>query len=153
MRYQHIQRGYFHHVLRLVAVGMLVGAWLSRHETVPAIVLLVTGLVVWMFGAAFQHLLVRDEGRWLAVRFGPLPLLGTRIAYDQIESVEPDRTTLLDGWGVHWFPGRGTTYNIWGFDCVKLRVAGRTIRIGTDDVEGLARFLAQQIPERAPQVF
>jgi len=147
MRYQHIQRGYFHYLLYVVALGMLVGAWLSRHVPVPAIALAITGLVMWMFAGALQYLLVRDGGRWLIVRFGPLPLLGTRIRYDQIESVDPDRTTLLDGWGVHWIPWRGVTYNIWGFDCVRLRVNGRVIRIGTDDVEGLVRFLRERITE------
>ncbi len=148
MRYQHIQRGYFHHLLYLTAFGMLLGAWLSRQVVIPAIVLAITGAVMLVFSAGLHYLLVRDEGRWLVVQFGPLPLLGTRIEYDQIESVEPDRTILLDGFGVHWVPGRGTTYNIWGFDCVKLRVAGRTVRIGTDDVSGLTAFLRDQLAER-----
>ena len=88
---------------------------------------------------------LRDEGEWLAIRFGPLPLLGTRIPYARIRSVEPDQTALLDGWGIHWLPGRGWTYNIWGYDCVKLRLDRGVIRVGTDDVENLVRFLRERI--------
>ena len=81
----------------------------------------------------------------LAVRFGPLPLFFTRIPYDKIRSVEPGQTTLLDGWGIHYLPGRGTTFNIWGFHCVRIELESRTLRIGTDDVENLTQFLHQRM--------
>jgi hypothetical protein len=51
----------------------------------------------------------------------------------------------VDGWGVHWIPGRGTTYNLWGFDCAVLLVNGRIVRIGSDDAEGLVEFLKAKI--------
>ena len=98
-----------------------------------------------VIGLSFMQLTVRDEQDALAVRFGPLPLFFTRIPYDKIRSVEPDRTTLLDGWGIHYLPGRGTTFNIWGFHCVRVELENRTIRIGTDDVENLVAFLRQRI--------
>ena len=37
------------------------------------------------------------------------------------------------------------TYNLWGFDCVKLEVRNRVIRIGSDDVENLVEFLRGKI--------
>jgi hypothetical protein len=49
------------------------------------------------------------------------------------------------GWGIHYVPGRGTTYNFWGFACVKLVVKGKGVRIGTDDAVQLAEFLRSDI--------
>jgi hypothetical protein len=43
-------------------------------------------------------------------------------------------------------PGRGWTYNLWGFDCVRLTFKnGRTVRVGTDDPIGLAAFLQPKL--------
>ena len=55
---------------------------------------------------------------------------------------------LLEGWGIHWTPGRGWTYNIWGYDCVKLSLDRGTIRVGSDDVENLVSFLRERIGQR-----
>ena len=63
----------------------------------------------------------------------------------RIESVEPGRSSLLDGWGIHYFPGRGWTYNLWGFDCVVLRMKKKTLRVGTDDPDGLLEFLQSRV--------
>ena len=103
------------------------------------------GTIRVLAGLMFGHLTVRDAGEHLAVRFGPLPAFGIKIAYAEITSVEPDRTSIIDGWGVHYVPWRGTTYNLWGFGCVKITVGRRIIRVGTDDVEGLTAFLRERI--------
>ena len=58
---------------------------------------------------------------------------------------EIGRTNIIDGWGIHYFPGRGWTYNIWGFDCVKLTLGRKIIRVGTDDAEELAKFIREKI--------
>ena len=78
------------------------------------------------------------------MRFGPLPLFRKRIPYRDIAAVEQGRSRWIDGWGIHFVPGRGWTYNLWGFDCAELRVGGRRLRIGTDDAEGLVSFLRQR---------
>lgn len=39
--------------------------------------------------------------------------------------------------GLHYLPGHGWTCNLWGFDCVILRLDTQIVRVGTDDVEGL----------------
>ena len=91
---------------------------------------------------SFRWLRVVDDGECLLLRFGPIPLFHKRFRYDRIVRAERDRTWILDGWGIHWVPGRGWTYNVWGRDCVRLTLAGgRTARIGTDDPEGLVRHL------------
>jgi hypothetical protein len=86
-------------------------------------------------------LTIRDDGDQLSVSFGPPPVWRTQILYRDIESIDPDRSTFLDGWGVHWMPGKGMIYNVWGFDCVRVRTDNRTVRLGTNDVDTLVAFL------------
>ena len=95
--------------------------------------------------ASFQHLTVADEGNRLLVHYGPLPLFRKRIWYDDLRHVEAGRTNILDGWGIHWIPGRGWTWNIWGFACVVIRLDRGTLRVGTDDPHGLVQFLRSRM--------
>jgi hypothetical protein len=139
--YEHTQHGAWHRVLFGMAGMMLIGAWLAREELAVVVLLLATAVVfllcTWMFGS----LTIRDEGQWLALRYGPLPIIRKRFRYADITSAEPDRTKIIDGWGIHYIPGRGWTYNLWGFGCVKLTLGRKVIRIGSDDVDKLAKFL------------
>ena len=141
MNYEHTQRGWLHHILFAVAVVMLVGAWLARASMAVALLNLGTAVLFVVVGLMFGSLTVRDEGQWLAIRFGPLPVFRKRIRYADITSVEPGRTAIIDGWGIHYIIGRGWTYNLWGFGCVKLTLGKKVIRIGSDDVDNLAEFL------------
>ena len=102
---------------------------------------------IFLFTQSFHSLTDRDERDALAVRVGPLPMLRKRIPYSRITAVEPGRTSLLDGWGVHRIPGRGWTYTIWGFDCVKISMGNRVIRVGSDDVENLVAFLSDRMQQ------
>ena len=90
-------------------------------------------------------LTVRDEGDALDVRFGWISLFGRRIAWDQITAVQRARSKVIDGWGIHYIPGRGTTWNLWGFDCVELTVGGKTLRIGSDDADTLAAYVSARL--------
>jgi hypothetical protein len=145
MDYCHTQRGLWHYGLYATVAATLYLAWLTRAQ--PLLMWLVVGVaaLLFLFTQGFHHLTVRDEGEWLGIRFGPLPFMGTRIPYARIRSVEPGRTKFLDGWGVHWIPGRGWTYNIRGYDCVKLDLDRGVVRVGSDDVENLVRFLRKRI--------
>ncbi len=147
MSYCHTQRGSLHHLLYFTAALLAGGAWFCRDELPLAIILAGTGVVLVPFAWAFGTLTVEDEGDRLLLQYGPLPLFWKRIAYAEIIGVEPDRSRLIDGWGIHWIPGRGTTYNLWGFDCVKLTLGKRIIRIGSDDVENLVEFLRTKIQQ------
>ncbi len=144
MAYDHTQHGHWHWLLWAIGAGCFVASWSLRQEPLGHYICLGVSLMLIAMGLSFMQLTVRDEQDGLAVRFGPLPLFSKLIRYEQIQVVEPDRTTVLDGWGIHYLPGRGTTYNIWGFGCVRLELDHRTIRIGTDDVENLVEFLRQQ---------
>ena len=151
MEYSHTQHGRFHYGLYLAVAATLVLAWVIRQQPPGMWVALFAAALIFLFTQAFHYLTVRDEGDCLAIRFGPLPLLHKRIPYDQITAMEPGRTTIIDGWGVHWVPGRGTTFNISGYDCVKLRVGRRVIRVGTDDVENLVKFLRAKVGLPEPE--
>jgi len=77
------------------------------HEgrTSPARHLARHGLADGRSGVLVQSLTVCDEGDRLAICFGPLPLFQRRFQYDDILGVEIGRTTIMDGWGIHWTPG------------------------------------------------
>ncbi len=82
---------------------------------------------------------------WLAIRYGPLPLFWRRLLYASITAAEAARSDWLDGGGIHYMPGRGWIYNLWGRDCVKLHLVDKKVRIGTNDVEGLLRFVKTKV--------
>jgi len=146
--YDHTQRGVLHYAVALAGGGCIVGALLSR-DTPSVFVMLIAAAGAFMFTAScFVYLRVRDEGDRLSIRFGPVELFGTSIRYEDIARVERGRTNLLHGWGIHGLPFVSVTYNIHGYDCVRVefkRPRGvlrfRRMNIGTDDPEGLERFL------------
>ena len=140
-RYEHDQRAPLHLLLHLIAAAMIVAAWSSMDQPWLAVLLASVGGLFSLLGLMFARLTVRDWGDSLSIRYGPLPLFGTSVRYSDILSVRRSRSSLIDGWGIHWIPGRGWTFNLWGFDCVVLDINGRTLRIGTDDADELARFL------------
>jgi hypothetical protein len=149
MHYDHTQYGHLHWLLLLPAAGLLVAVPLVH--TPVARILLASAFAATVFTAAmFTWLRVRDEGESLVLAYGPLPVFRKQIRLADITAVETGRTSILDGWGIHWIPGRGWTYNLWGFQCVKLRVGPQTIRIGTDDPQGLAAMLQSRIAADRP---
>jgi hypothetical protein len=143
--YEHKQTSPLNLILYALGVVQLAAAWLSRSNPAAAIILSFCAVVMIFAGLCVGYLIVRDEGDFLALRFGPLPIFRRLIAFSKITAVEPSRSTVLDGWGIHYIPGRGMTYNLWGFDCVKMSVNNRIVRVGTDDVPGLVRFLKEKV--------
>lgn len=151
MGYDHTQTGWLHHLVFLVAALLAVGAWWF-HDLAPPLAWTwgITAAALVPLALMFQRLTVRDEGFWLRVRFGPVPLFGTRIPYAEMTDVQPDRSGILDGLGVHYMPGKGWIYNVRGRDCVRVQMGQKSVRIGTDDREGLVAFLRSKMaqPER-----
>ncbi|MCA8951936.1 MAG: hypothetical protein KDE27_20675 [Planctomycetes bacterium] len=142
--YRHTQRGPLWFAPVVPALGALALALFADTASLRALGAALA-VVFALVAASFATLTVRDAGDHLEVRFGPLPVFGTRIAYDTIERVEPTRSRFLDGWGIHWVPGRGWTFNLWGMECVEVTANGRRVRIGTDDRAGLATFLCDRV--------
>ncbi len=149
MQYSHTQRAPLHYLLHAIGFSLLISAWFARGEFAAVVIICSVASLMVMTGLMFTNLTLRDEGEFLDIAYGPLPVFRKQIRYCDLRAVEPCRTQLIDGWGIHWVPGRGWTYNLWGFDCVKLDVKGRTIRVGSDDVDQLTQFLAKKItPEK-----
>jgi len=153
MPYNHTQHGRWHYLLLIFSAATLVAVWLTRREVGGWLiqrelavldVLVVAAAIFALCGLVFGSLTITDEGDCLALRFGPLPLLRKTIRYADITAVELGRTTILDGWGIHYMPGRGWTYNVWGFACVKLTLGRKIIRVGTDDAEGLVKVVREK---------
>ncbi len=142
--YHHTQKGPWGLLCYAFAAAFLVAA-IYLPVLALQITFLVTALFMLLLGASLGNLTVEDEGDQLAIHFGPVPLFRKRISYDDILEVEQARTTFLEGWGIHWSPGGGWVWNIWGYDCVVLRLKRGTLKVGTDDAEGLADFLKTRI--------
>jgi hypothetical protein len=111
-----------------------------------SIIAAAVGLLIALLAPAFHHLTVEDQGDRLAIRFGPLPLFRKTVRYTDSEKIEVGRTLILDGWGIHYSVRGGWVWNLWGRDCVVLRLKnGGVLRIGTDDAPNLARYLEGKI--------
>lgn len=143
--YRHIQRSPMHFILYLLAAFMFLFAWQLRNDMAPSAVVGVIALLMFVLALSFQTLTISDQDEHLDIRYGPINLFGTRIAYRDITSVETGTTSLIDGWGIHFIPFRGWTVNLWGFECVKISRGGHVIRVGTDDSENLVHFLRERI--------
>lgn len=145
--YRHTQKGWWHWVvvLGLAAVWAVV-VLADPHAPGLAAGLAVSAALAALVGGSFAYLRVQDEGDRLGIHYGPLPLFRKHLRYDRLEDVRVARSRWIDGWGIHWVLGRGWTYNLRGFDCVEVRIDGRTIRIGTDEPDCLAAFLRSRMP-------
>jgi hypothetical protein len=88
MNYNHTQHGRWHYLLLVFALATVGGAWIARSQP-PLVRILMTIAAVFAFcGLIFGSLTISDEGEYLALRFGPLPLLRKTIRYADITRVE-----------------------------------------------------------------
>ena len=140
--YEHVQRSPVHVLLYLLSAFTFVLAWQIRSDAAPGIAAVIVAIILFVLALSFQTLTVYDhEGEHLVIRYEPLNLFGTRILYREITAVEPGKTSLIDGWGIHFIPFRGWTWNLWGFECVKISRGNKVTRVGTDDSANLVEFL------------
>ena len=153
-QYDHTQRGKLHYVLHLAALFVVIILATQIRAVAGQIVIwsvVGTTAVIEFFAFTCISLRVYDDQDCLRLAYGPLPLLKAHIAYEDIVACRSSRSRFIDGWGIHYIPGRGWTYNLWGFDCVELSmVDGKLIRVGTDDREALATFLRTTIDAQLP---
>ena len=153
-QYDHTQRGKLHYVLHLSALAVAAICLIKIPGAGARIMIccvIGTTAVIEFFAFTCATLRVYDDQDCLKLEYGPLPLLKNRIAYEEIVATKPARSKIIDGWGIHYIPGRGWTYNVWGFDCVELTmIDGKLIRVGTDDADGLNAFLQDKIND-SPQ--
>lgn len=110
------------------------------------VVFIVLSLAMSIIGFSFAALKIEDQGDSLRVQYGPLPLFGKSIPYDSMVEVSAGQTSWIDGWGIHYIPTRGWTYNLWGWECVIVKLNnGTTVRLGTDDSAKLVEFLDNKL--------
>ena len=155
-RYEHVQPSALRWILHATLIAIATYSIFFAGPNVPKderiliwTILTVACLIIFISSELFTQLTVRDEGEKLFLRFGPIPLISKRIPYEKIEKVEAARSNIIDGWGIHSIPRRGTIWNVWGFDCVRLTLAnGKKFRIGTDDPQGLLAFLEERLAEK-----
>lgn len=145
MTYTHTQTSPLDSLLLASFAALLVIAFVLATEPMVYYSLLLASAVALVAAGCFGRLRVDGNREGLSIRFGPLPLFRKFIPYAEIRDVRKSRSSVLDGWGVHWFPGRGWTWNLWGFSCVELATDRGLMRIGTDDADNLAAFLRRKI--------
>ncbi|MEZ6130288.1 MAG: hypothetical protein R3C59_16515 [Planctomycetaceae bacterium] len=144
--YQHTQRAPLCLLVYALAITfMVLGVVL---QDVPPIRWLYPplSLLMLVLAASFHQLTVRDDGGRLSISFGPIPLFRRSVRYKDIKAAEVGRTTLLDGWGIHYSIRGGWVWNLWGRDCAVVHFKnGGKLWIGTDDAENLSGFLNNRI--------
>ncbi len=145
LTYRHTQKTLWYLLLYALAVVFAIVGWSVRTELPLEAILFATGFLMILLGTSLQHLTVEDEGHQLAIRFGPFPLFRKRIWYDDIVEVDEARLRFDEGWGIHWSPWGGWVWAIRGHDAVRIRMKRSSIRVGTDDPDGLIAFLRSRI--------
>lgn len=144
--YNHTQRGIIGPLQLVMSAVFLVGAWFNRAG--PALPGMLLGAAMGVFLTfGFWTLTARDEGERLAVRFGPVPVFRTSIPYSTVVAVERVGAGPILCWGIHW-TRRGWMWNVGGSRCVRIVTRKGAMMIGTDDPDGLSRFLEFKIQPR-----
>ncbi|MCK4284098.1 MAG: hypothetical protein KAX44_07250 [Candidatus Brocadiae bacterium] len=152
IEYVHRQYGPWHVMFLVLGLGVFgvtaVCGVRGQMSGSVAVSLVLVGGIFFLAAAVLAYLEVRGDGDRLAVRFGPLPLFGTSIPYDAMESVERARTSMLYGFGMQGLPWLFLALNIRGSDAVQIRLKRRLgiwrakmVFVGTDDAENLVEFL------------
>lgn len=147
--YDHTQKSPLYLCFLAAGLAFLVIPWFLPFPATAILIGEILAAILILLAFMTRNLRVCDEGSYLSIRFGPIGLASKRVAYARITSAEVGRSSIIDGWGIHFWPRRGWTYNIWGFSCVVVHVGTQIIRIGTDDPEGLAAFLKSKLPAQA----
>ncbi len=142
--YWHRQYGPWFILLYATAAIML-AVGVTIPEQTLAYVFLPVGFLIAILASGMHYLTIADDGDTLLIQFGPLPILSRRICYAEIESAERGRTMLLDGWGIHLSLSGGWVWNIWGYDCVVLKLRQGRLQIGSNDADKLLEFVRSKM--------
>lgn len=112
---------------------------------------LVAGVLQALIGLSFQRLIIRDEGDGLSIRFGPLPIFKTHIAYADIQRIERERLAF-----VHVPKDKAFSWRFWRRDRMVWSLGCRdhvvihghndSVRLGTYDADNLTGFLESKLP-------
>lgn len=147
MEYEHTQHGKLHFLLYATSLVLIVIGTAIGHDPLRSLTVFLAAAPCLLLGVSLHTLTVKGEGDRLRIFSGPFPLFKKEIEYSTISGVKIARSSLLDGWGIHYGFGKGWIINIWGFDCVVLKLGLKHFRIGTDDPQGLYMFVKNKIGE------
>ena len=141
--YEHTQRGPWYLLLLAIAASQITILATGVVNEIPWVFWLLAAVSILMIVLAFsfRSLTVQVTATEICARFGPLPLMGKRVRLQEVQGVQTTRSTLFDGWGIHWNPRHGWIYNLWGFDCIALDLGKTQLRIGTDEPQELLQFV------------
>jgi len=143
--YRHQQRSPLCLIVYFLAIVQVILAVLLREEWLAMWIFGPVSIILLVLATSFHFLNVEDDGDALLIQFGPIPLFRRCIQYANIKNAVVDRTTLIEGWGIHLSPRGGWVWNIWGRECVAISLRDGMLRVGTDDAENLARFIESRI--------
>lgn len=143
--YEHTQKGPWYLLLLAVAASQITTLLTGVVNGTPWAfwMLVAVSILMILLACSFRSLTVRVTASDIQVKFGPLPLMGKRVHLQDVQAVQATRSSIVDGWGVHWNPGQGWIYNLWGFDCIALQLGKTRLRIGTDEPQELMQAIQQ----------
>ncbi|MGH7328650.1 MAG: hypothetical protein ACREJX_09905 [Polyangiaceae bacterium] len=94
-------------------------------------------IVVAVIGAIFSSLTIRITDRSMAWWFG-VPMIGRQIRLDEVESIGPTRTNIMEGWGIHLTWWHGWVWNVSGFNAVQIKLrSGMRFAVGTPEPQAV----------------
>jgi hypothetical protein len=145
--YEHTQTGPWYLLLLAVAASQITTILTGVVNGTPWVfwMLVAVSILMILLACSFRSLTVRVTETEIHVKFGPLPLMGKRVHFKDVQTVQAARSSIVDGWGVHWNPSQGWIYNLWGFDCVALQLGKTRLRIGTDEPQELVQVIQRGI--------
>ena len=147
--YHHTQPAHAVRVLTAIAIASCVAVILFAPKVrepgwYPDAILWGVGATMALAVALFWSMTVRVTGEALEFWFGP-GLIRKRVPLSEIATVEEARTTIWNGWGIHWTT-RGWLYNVSGFNAVRVELkTGKALLVGTDEPRALADALREGI--------
>ena len=147
--YHHTQPAHAVRFLTFIAIGACVAAVVFAPEVRqpgwhPDVLLWAIAATLAVAVALFWSMTVRVTGEALEFWFGP-GLIRKRVPLSEIATVEEARTTIWQGWGIHW-TSRGWLYNVSGFNAVHVQLkTGKSLLVGTDEPQALADALREGI--------
>ena len=132
--YGHTQFGAV--VVAALAIGLVLCVLIGVSTGWPWPLFILLAWVALLF-FLFRSLSTVVTSEHLHISYGP-GVISKTIPRQDILGSRLGRTGPFLGWGIRYWPGRGWTWNISGFDVVVLDLPGdRQFRVGTDDPEGL----------------
>jgi hypothetical protein len=109
--------------------------------------LLVVSVVLLITLALFYKLSITINEETLCASLG-IGIIRKRVSVAEIVACEPIRIRWWYGWGIHLTP-YGWLYNVSGLDAVAITLrSGRKFALGTDDPQGLATTIEDEINKR-----